>query len=91
MADFIGGDLNVMTGLKTDFDRHAGTVDSLVSELDAAVNNVIGSGWQGPAAERFREAWQSQYKKALLGLREALGAAAQEIQRRRDSILQAGG
>jgi len=91
VADMIGGNLAIMDQLKSDFDRQGGTVDTLISELDGSVNNVIGTGWQGPAADRFREAWEGQFKTALRNLSEALGSAAQEVQRRREAIQQAGG
>jgi WXG100 family type VII secretion target len=90
MSDRIGGELGVMSSLKSQFDRQAGAIESLVTELDASVNNVIGTGWYGPAADKFRDEWQSTFKRNLVALRDALGSAAQEIQARRDALQAAG-
>jgi WXG100 family type VII secretion target len=80
-----------MTSLKTQFTNEANTVATLRGHLDSAVNQVIGSGYTGPAANRFRDAWESQFKNALTQLESALTDAANEIQNRLTAGSQAGG
>ena len=49
-----------------------------------------GTSWQGPAADRFRQAWEGEFEPNLAKLRTALQDAATEVARRRDALIQAG-
>ncbi len=87
----VGGDLAVMDRLKTQFDRQRSTIANLITELDREVLGTVGTGWKGPAADKFAQAWDTDFKKALQNLSEALGSAGEEVKRRRDALARAGG
>ena len=46
--------------------------------------------WKGPAADRFRSAWEGEFAPTLRRLEAALQEASQEISRRHDALTQAG-
>ena len=86
----IGGNLQEMEVLQSAFTGRARDTESLRSQLESAVSTHITANWEGPAAEAFREAWNSQFKPALEKLTIALDEAAKEVQNRRAAIEQAG-
>ena len=86
----IGGNLEEMSNLQNTFTQQAVASDDLRRTLESAVQTHITANWEGPAAEAFREAWNSQFSPALTKLREALDDAAREVQNRRNAIQQAG-
>lgn len=83
----IGGTIEEMQTLSGTFARESGTVAELTSTIDAQVANTW---WIGPAADRFREAWQSQYKPTLAKLQQALDEAATEVRNRAIALQEAG-
>ena len=86
----IGGNLEQMDQLKATFTGRARDTETLRSQLESAVTTHIPSNWEGPAAEAFRDAWNSQFRPALEKLTQALDDAAREVQNRRNAIQQAG-
>jgi len=83
----IGAELEQMQGLRASFDRSG----VQVGEVARAIRGQIASTfWKGPAADRFRQAWDGDFEPALRRLQEALGEAAHEVQRRHDALQQAG-
>jgi len=86
----IGGSLEQMDDLNRTFTTKARDTEGLRSALESAVSTHIPQNWEGPAAEAFREAWNSQFKPALEKLTTALDDAAREVQNRRRAIEQAG-
>jgi len=83
----IGAQMEQMQSLKGTFDREAGQVGELLSTLS---NQVGATWWVGPAADRFRDQWNSQFAPTLRQLQSALQEASGEVQRRHDALLQAG-
>ncbi|BCB89474.1 WXG100 family type VII secretion target [Phytohabitans suffuscus] len=83
----IGGELDQLAALKATFDRQSGMVADVLTSLRSQLGNTY---WEGPAAARFREAWQSDFEPMLQRLQQQLGEAATEIARRRDALLKAG-
>jgi uncharacterized protein YukE len=83
----IGGELDQLAALKATFERQAGMVAEVLTSLRSQIGNTY---WEGPAAARFREAWQSDFEPMLQRLQQQLGEAGQEIARRRDALLKAG-
>ena len=83
----IGGTIEEMQTLSAKFTSESGTVAELTSSIDAQVNNTW---WIGPAAERFKEAWGSQFKPTLAKLQAALDEASSEVRKRADALQQAG-
>ena len=83
----IGGALDEMSRLKSNFDRQAGAVEELLSTLRSDLDSVY---WKGGAAERFRSAWESEYEPSLRNLAAALYDAANEVANRQQALEAAG-
>ncbi len=83
----IGGEIEQLAELKSVFERQAGSVDELTSTIGAQLRNTV---WEGPAADRFRSMWESEFKNSLTKLRGALQDAGTEVARRRDALIEAG-
>ena len=83
----IGGEVEQLGQLRSSFDRQAQTVDQVAATIRGDLGNTV---WEGPAAERFRAQWTSEYEPALRKLQAALGECGVEVSRRRDALVQAG-
>ncbi|MEU3454579.1 MULTISPECIES: WXG100 family type VII secretion target [Micromonosporaceae] len=83
----IGGELDQLAALKATFDRQAGMVADVLSTIRSQLGNTY---WEGPAASRFRESWQSDFEPMLQRLQQQMGEAGAEIARRRDALMKAG-
>jgi WXG100 family type VII secretion target len=83
----IGGELEQLVQLRGVFDREASTVDELTRTVRS---QLAGTIWEGPAADRFRQMWDSEFEPSLAKLRTALQDAAVEVARRREALMQAG-
>jgi len=78
-----------LTELET-LSRRLSACSGEVDQLKRALTAVIGTTtWTGGAAERFRHAWESQFRPALDSLATELTAASQEVDRRKIAIDQA--
>ena len=83
-----GADLEQLTRLREVLLRQS----SLIEELTVALRAQLGATtWHGPAAERFRGAWSSDFEPTLRRLQAELRDAGAEVQRRRDALAQATG
>lgn len=70
--------------------RRLGTCSGEVDDLKRALSTVISTTtWTGGAADRFRQAWESQFRPALDNLSSALVDAGVEVDRRKVAIDQA--
>jgi uncharacterized protein YukE len=83
----IGGELDQLAALKATFERQGGMVADVLSTVRSQLGNTY---WEGPAAARFREAWQSDFEPMLQRLQQQMGEAGTEIARRRDALMKAG-
>ncbi len=83
-------DADSMNALSQKFQNEAGTIQGLKSSLDSQVHGVLGSGYDGPAARRFGEEWDSHFRPALEQLNVALMEASAEIRHRLAAGTQAG-
>lgn len=83
----IGGEIEQLVTLRGVFDREAGSVEELTRSIRS---QLAGTSWEGPAADRFRQLWDSEFEPSLSKLRSALQDAALEVSRRREALLQAG-
>jgi WXG100 family type VII secretion target len=83
----VGGELGSMQGLKKSFDTNGARSTELKNAVKSQLDNTV---WEGPAANRFREAWNKEFEPALAKLTEALKEAGQEVQRRHDALERAG-
>jgi len=83
----IGGELEQLSSLKATFDRESGMIGELTTTIRAQLGNTY---WEGPAAARFRESWQSEFEPMLQKLQQQLSEAGAEVARRRDALIKAG-
>ncbi len=83
----IGGELEQLASLKATFDRESGMVGELTTTIRSQLSNTY---WEGPAAARFRESWQSEFEPMLQKLQQQLSEAGAEVSRRRDALIKAG-
>lgn len=84
----IGGEIEQMNTLVTAFRAKAGEVTQLSNDVDRQLG---ATWWVGPAADRFRNSWTTEYKPALQRLNQALTDAAAEVDRRKQALVQSGG
>lgn len=83
----IGAEMGQLETLKGTFDRESGNVSELTSTISGQLGNTW---WKGPAADRFRASWDSDFAPMLRKLEASLQEASQEVQRRHDALMQAG-
>ena len=83
----IGGQIDQLNGLKSSFGRHSANVEQLMSALRSELDSAY---WKGGAADRFRNAWASEYEPALRRLSAALVEAGDEVGRRAQALEQVG-
>ena len=83
----VGGNLEQLTSLKQKFTTEASDVQRLKTQITGAIDNTW---WIGPAAERFKQAWTSDFAPALGRLEQALQEAAREVGNREQALRNAG-
>jgi len=76
-----------LESLGQSFNRESGTVAQLTSTIGG---QVTSTWWKGPAADRFRSEWESEFAPTLRRLEAALQQASQEIGKRHQALTQAG-
>jgi hypothetical protein len=84
----LGGNPEQLAALRASFDRHGQTLDELAASIRSQLD---ATAWHGPAADRLRAEWGSEFEPSLRRLRAALAEAGAEGARRREALLQAGG
>lgn len=83
----IGATIEQMDQLSSTFSRESEDV----ARLTAAISGQVGSTWWvGPAADRFKAAWDGQYRPMLTQLQSDLQECQAEVQRRSAAISAAG-
>jgi len=83
----VGAGIEELGSLKQRFDREQANVSSLKQGLDSELGSIY---WEGPAATRFREAWNGEFRPMLERLAVSLGEASVEIESRRQRLEAAG-
>ena len=83
----IGAEMGQLQQLGQTFSREGQSVAQLTSQIGGQVNSTW---WKGPAADRFRSSWESEFAPTLRRLEAALQQASQEIARRHEALTQAG-
>lgn len=82
-AAILGASLETMSMLKGELGGQSEAVATLTANID---NKVKQTQWTGPAADRFRELWDGQFKQTLEQLRMALSDASTEVANRAEAI-----
>jgi hypothetical protein len=83
----MGADLEQLASLRAALLHQS----QVIEELAASVRNQLANtSWHGPAADRFRGSWSSDYEPSLRRLQAALQEAGGEVGRRREALMQAG-
>ena len=83
----IGAEMGQLQQLGQRFSSESQTV----AQLTAAINGQVNSTWwKGPAADRFRSAWEGEFAPTLRRLEAALQQASGEVNRRHEALTQAG-
>lgn len=85
MAGRLGGDIDAMTQLQNQLRQRSSEVQQLQTQL---TNMISNTWWEGPAANRFKSEWNGQYKSSLQNLERLLDDLGQEVQRRKDALVQ---
>ena len=74
-----GADIAQMQQLEQRLRQESGAVNELMDRIDKA---LVNTQWTGPAADRFRQEWSQDFRKALMTLSQALGENASAVQNR---------
>jgi uncharacterized protein YukE len=83
----MGADLEQLAVLRNSLMQNS----ELIERLAGTIRTQLGdTAWHGPAAERFRASWASDYEPSLRRLQTALQEAGMEVGRRREALMQAG-
>ena len=85
MAAMFGANLADLVDLKRMFDEKAGEVATLESTLSAKMTPGA-TAWEGPGADKFRNAWFQEFAPALRKLNDALGQAGIAVSKYHDNI-----
>ena len=71
--------------------RRLGVCSNDVTDLKANMTGLLaGTDWAGGAAQRVREAWDSQFRPALDEMSSALDEMSGEVAKRRAALNAAG-
>lgn len=84
----IGADVEHLAQLESRFR----TASEQVEELTRVVaQQLAGTDWEGPAAQRFHSAWTGDFEPALRRMRSALDDAAHEVKSEHERLIRWGG
>jgi uncharacterized protein YukE len=72
----VGANIPQMQALEQRMQQESVAVQELMSRIDNALRSTV---WEGAAAVRFREEWDTQFKKALTTLSQALDQNAVSV------------
>lgn len=86
MSAILGGDPQQMQQLAQTFRTQAGAVDQLTGTINNTLNSTV---WTGPAADRFRQEWETTFRTALARLQDALNENAAVVDNRMRAITEA--
>ena len=83
----MSGDMLVMSKSQMDqlganFRTQQEAVDRVIAAIQSGIENTT---WQGARADHFRSAWEGQFKRNLIALRDALGEHSTFIVREREA------
>lgn len=79
----VGGNLEQLDGLERSFRTESQNVGQLISRINGTLN---GTTWLGPAAQRFKNEWTTNFSRSLQQLQQALDQQAAYVAGRRQAI-----
>jgi len=88
MSGRIGGTVEQMQQMGSNFGREAETIEELVSRISS---QLAGTDWEGGAAQRFRSQWEGEFKSTFAQVAQGLRDCAAEVNNRANALTQAGG
>lgn len=83
----IGGTIEQMTTMGTQFGNEADTIAALVGRITSQLNST---DWEGGAAQRFREQWNGEFKGVFTKVEAGLRECGTEVKNRAAALTQAG-
>lgn len=80
MADVISYDLTILQEAKSEYEKYAGEIESLMSKINSLVNNKLAAGWKGASYDAFMNQNQQVVKPAFDKMSDALNEIGGQIQ-----------
>lgn len=87
MSGRIGGTIEQMNTMGTQFNNEADTLNALVARITSQLNST---DWEGGAAQRFRDQWNGEFKAVFTKVETGLRECATEVRNRATALTQAG-
>jgi WXG100 family type VII secretion target len=88
MSGRIGGAIEQMNTMGTQFSNEADAVTALVSRI---TSQLAATDWEGGAAQRFRDQWNGEFRRVFENVAEGLRQCSTEVRGRAAALTQAGG
>ncbi len=86
MAGRIGGTVEQMTTMGSQFGNEADAIGALVSRITSQLNST---DWEGGAAQRFRDQWNGEFKGVFNKVETGLRECGNEVRNRASALTQA--
>ena len=83
----MGATIEDMQALQATFTRESANVAELTGTISSQVGNTW---WVGPAAERFKSTWETEFRPMLARLQAELDQCSTEVANRAQAFSQAG-
>ena len=86
MSGRVGGTIEQMNMMGTQFNNEADTLSSLVGRITSQLNST---DWEGGAAQRFRDKWNGEFRNVLTQVEAGLRECSTEVRNRANALAQA--
>jgi uncharacterized protein YukE len=83
MSGIVGAELGQLDDLQKIL---AGTNEDFEQIISKIGSQIAATWWNGPAADRFKDAWIQEYESSLLKIQAAIVEASNEVRLRYDAI-----
>lgn len=87
MSGRIGGTIEQMTQMGTQFNNSSQELEALASRITSA---LASTDWEGGAAQRFRDQWNGEFRATFQKVAAGLNDCASEVNNRAQALTQAG-
>lgn len=88
MSGRIGGTVEQMQQMGSQFTREASELEALVKRISSQLSST---DWEGGAAQRFRSQWEGEFRNVFNQVVAGLQECATEVNNRATALTQAGG